>query len=244
MEISETRVKLTGNANDRLKAVCSVTIDSSFVIRDIKVIEGATGLFVAMPSRKLADHCPKCRNKNHLRARFCNECGAKLDENRAERDRSGRMKLHADIAHPINSECRSQFQAKVVEAFQAESARAQQPGYKPVQFEDDDEGATADHAEHHAEPQGEPQGEHREQGDQGGHGDHADLIAELKRDAEARHAKRSGESRGGGRAEGGPSSERERPAETERLVERERTAERSPASEPAGEPNGFGAGLV
>src|SRR6516225_7060206 len=90
-------------SNERLQAFCSITFDDMFVIRDLKIIEGAKGFFVAMPSRKLTDRCHHCGTKNHLRSRFCNQCGARLDENRAIRDADGRAKLHADIAHPINS---------------------------------------------------------------------------------------------------------------------------------------------
>ena len=63
MEISEVRVKLINNKDDRLKAFCSVTMDNEFVVRDIKVIEGTSGYFVAMPSRKMSDHCEKCGGK-------------------------------------------------------------------------------------------------------------------------------------------------------------------------------------
>ena len=114
MEISEVRVKMVANKDDRLKGFCSMTLDNEFVIRDIKVIEGTGGLFVAMPSRKMSDHCGKCGGKNHLRAKFCNNCGAALQENRAREDTKGRIKLHADIAHPINAECRQKIQAVVV----------------------------------------------------------------------------------------------------------------------------------
>ena len=110
MKISEVRVKLVDNKDDRLKAFCSITMDNEFVVRDIKVIEGANGHFVAMPSRKMSDHCDKCGGKNHLRAKYCNNCGAALKDNRAKKDFKGRMKLHADIAHPINAECRRRIQ--------------------------------------------------------------------------------------------------------------------------------------
>ena len=76
MEISEVRVKLVANQDDRLKAFCSMTLDNEFVIRDVKIIEGTGGLFVAMPSRKMSDHCGKCGGKNHLRAKFCTNCGS------------------------------------------------------------------------------------------------------------------------------------------------------------------------
>ncbi len=112
MEISEVRVKLVSNKDDRLKAFCSITMDNEFVVRDIKIIEGGTALFVAMPSRKMSDHCEKCGGKNHLRAKFCNNCGAALPDNRAKKDFKGRMKLHADIAHPINTDAGKEFRKK------------------------------------------------------------------------------------------------------------------------------------
>ena len=139
MKISEVRVKLVSNKDARLKAFCSITIDNEFVIRDIKVIEGVSGFFVAMPSRKMTDHCNKCGNKNHLRAKFCNNCGASLQENRAKKDVKGRMKLHADIAHPINTECRKRIQEKVTAAFKEEMEKSSKPDYKPVEEIDDSE---------------------------------------------------------------------------------------------------------
>src|SRR5256886_17295755 len=106
MQLSEIRINLTGASAGRLKAFCSLTFDNTFVIRDVKLIEGNDGLFLAMPSRKLADHCGRCGEKNHLRARYCNNCGGRLDENRYQRYQSGnghsRLKLLADVAHPIN----------------------------------------------------------------------------------------------------------------------------------------------
>ncbi len=99
------------------------------MIRDLKIIQGAKGSFVAMPSRKLTDRCPRCHTKNHLRALHCNQCGAKLDEERATKDTDGRAKLYADIAHPINSECRELIQRKVIEAYESELVRSKEPGY-------------------------------------------------------------------------------------------------------------------
>ena len=139
MEISEVRVKLINNKDDRLKAFCSITMDNEFVVRDIKIIEGTSGYFVAMPSRKMSDHCEKCGGKNHLRARFCNNCGASLPEDRARKDSKGRMKLHADIAHPINAECRRSIQEKVVSAFENELEISRQPGYRPVDLDEPDD---------------------------------------------------------------------------------------------------------
>ena len=86
MQLTEVRVNLCGQSAGRLKAFCSLTFDDTFVVRDVKLIEGPDGLFLAMPSRKLCDHCPRCGEKNHLRARFCNGCGSRLDENRYMRN--------------------------------------------------------------------------------------------------------------------------------------------------------------
>ncbi len=129
MEITEVRVKLMDEPGERLQAFCSITFDDAFVVRDLKIIEGATGPFVAMPSRKLTAHCPQCGCKNHLRAAHCNQCGARLKEHTAVKDEDGRAKLYADIAHPINSSCREMIQEKVIRAFEEEKVRAQQPGY-------------------------------------------------------------------------------------------------------------------
>ena len=53
MKITEVKV-FTVN-EDRLKAYISITIDDCFVVRDLKVIRGNDGLFVAMPSKKRKD---------------------------------------------------------------------------------------------------------------------------------------------------------------------------------------------
>ena len=144
MVITEVRIKLMEDNNERLQAFCSVTFDDAFVVRDLKIIEGTKGSFVAMPSRKLTDRCPGCGCKNHLRARFCNQCGHKLDENRATRDADGRAKLHADIAHPINSACREVIQGAVLKAFREEKERSKQPGYVCTydDFDSDSDGTT------------------------------------------------------------------------------------------------------
>ncbi|MHC4425018.1 MAG: SpoVG family protein [Planctomycetota bacterium] len=139
MEITEVRAKLVSNKDDRLKAFCSITIDREFVVRDIKVIEGAGGFFVAMPSRKMSDHCEKCGGKNHLRAKFCNNCGRALKENRARKNFKGKMKLHADIAHPINTECRKRIQEGVISAFKKEMKKSKQPDYEPVEIEESED---------------------------------------------------------------------------------------------------------
>lgn len=165
MVITEVRIKLIegSDENGRLQAFCSVTFNDVFVVRDLKVIEGSEGAFVAMPSRKITDHCTECGAKNHLRASYCNACGNYLDPERAlrprancpncgrknpsrtlytcdrcknplddqmaPRDKNGRVKLHADTAHPINSACREVIQTAVLKAFHAEQEQSRKPDY-------------------------------------------------------------------------------------------------------------------
>ncbi|MCA9235440.1 MAG: SpoVG family protein [Planctomycetales bacterium] len=129
MQITEVRIKLMDEPGERLKAFCSITFDNCFVVRDLKIIEGSNGPFVAMPSRKLTAHCPNCNMKNHLRAPYCNQCGRQLSFDHVPTDADGRAKLYADIAHPINSACREMIQDRVVQEFEAELERSKQPGY-------------------------------------------------------------------------------------------------------------------
>ncbi len=136
MEITEVRIKLMENPEDRLRGFCSVTFDDCFVVRDLKIIEGNNGPFVAMPSRKLTSNCSKCRTKNHLRANYCNQCGQKQRSGRVEQDGEGRAKLYADIAHPVNAECREMIQNRVIEELRNESELAAQPGYSS-RYDDD-----------------------------------------------------------------------------------------------------------
>jgi len=131
VEITEVRVKLMEEPGERLQAFCSITFDDAFVVRDLKIIEGTTGPFVAMPSRKLTAHCPQCGCKNHLRAGFCNQCGTRLKEPATVKDDDGRAKLYADIAHPINSLCREMIQQRILKAFAEEKERSKLPGYVP-----------------------------------------------------------------------------------------------------------------
>jgi stage V sporulation protein G len=129
MEITEVRIKLMEGAQDRLLGFCSITIDRAFVVRDLKLIKGTKGPFVAMPSRKLTDRCPGCGAKNSLRAAYCSNCGTMLGENRSAKAPDGRAKLYADIAHPINSDCRDLIQNRVLQAYDEEVILAQRPDY-------------------------------------------------------------------------------------------------------------------
>ncbi|MBS6565635.1 MAG: septation regulator SpoVG [Clostridiales bacterium] len=59
MDITDVRVRKIA-ADGKLRGIASITfdeafVDEAFVVHDIKIIEGANGLFIAMPSRKAAE---------------------------------------------------------------------------------------------------------------------------------------------------------------------------------------------
>jgi len=135
MEITEVRIFLKEGQDKKLKAYATLTFDNQFVVRNVKVIEGSRGLFVAMPSRKLKESCPKCGYKNVVRSHFCNQCGAKLGDSQQSSHTAGathspseeeRQSEHKDIAHPITLEFREYIQKKVLEAYEAEKRKGPQ----------------------------------------------------------------------------------------------------------------------
>ncbi len=81
MEITDIRVRRVGG-DGKLKAYVTVTFDGCFVVHNIKVIHGRSGVFIAMPSR---------------------------------RTKTGEYK---DVAHPINSDFRSQLQDTILRAYE------------------------------------------------------------------------------------------------------------------------------
>lgn len=54
MEVTDVRIRKV-TEESKMKAIVSVTFDDEFVVHDIKVIDGLNGIFIAMPSRKMAD---------------------------------------------------------------------------------------------------------------------------------------------------------------------------------------------
>ncbi len=128
MEITEVRIILKDAQDKKLKAYATVTFDNVFVVRDIKVIQGGTELFIAMPSRKVKHACPKCAFKNELRSKYCNQCAELLpvetNPQRVEEMPSSQAE-HRDIAHPITQSFREYLQKKVLEVYTQERAKVQ-----------------------------------------------------------------------------------------------------------------------
>jgi stage V sporulation protein G len=224
VQITEVRIKLMEDAGERLLAFCSITFDDCFVIRDLKIIGGASGPFVAMPSRKLTSHCQDCGCKNHLRATFCNQCGSRITQQEPSgRDEEGRAKLYADIAHPINSQCREMIQERVIQEFFQEQDRAKQPGYKS-RYDDFD---YDEPPRPHTKPAGRGQTPHQRAGAAGqGRGTGAAADGQMR----TPHQRQSRPSSIQGSADGsGKPTSSQPPAE-----------EREPGSDP---PGSFGAGI-
>lgn len=127
MEITEVRIRLLGEDEgaEKLRAFCSVTFDESFVVHDLKVIEGPQGTFVAMPTRRAYERCPGCGGKNHAQARFCNDCGQRT---RPRRNGDPKATGHIDVAHPITADFRRVLHEQVVAVYQREVDRRQSEG--------------------------------------------------------------------------------------------------------------------
>ena len=89
LEVTDVKVQLVDEG--RLKAFATVTLNGCFVVRDVKVIDGNGGLFVAMPSRRKPDG------------------------------------TYRDVAHPLNSECRTYLERCVLEAYDRECRAASNP---------------------------------------------------------------------------------------------------------------------
>lgn len=131
MEITEVRVFLKDSPDKKLKAYATVTFDNAFVVRNIKVIEGSGGLFIAMPSRKLKTPCPKCGFRNEVKSKYCNQCATQLPAVAKplgpEHEGNGTQSEHRDIAHPITQTFRDYLQKKVLEAYEAEKVKGPSP---------------------------------------------------------------------------------------------------------------------
>jgi len=126
MEITEVRVVLKDSPDKKLKAYATVTFDNAFVVRNVKVIEGTSGLFIAMPSRKIKQPCPKCGFKNEMRSKYCNQCGSQLplvSRPLNQETQAGAQLEHKDIAHPITQSFREYLQKRVLEAYEQEKAK-------------------------------------------------------------------------------------------------------------------------
>jgi stage V sporulation protein G len=128
MEITEIRVQLADSPADRLRAYCTITFDSCFVVRDIRIVEGKDGFFVAMPSRRVSVPCKACGQKNYFGAHYCNACGKRIERAALPIESGEGVRYYADVAHPINAECRDHIHKAILRAFFAELDKQKNQG--------------------------------------------------------------------------------------------------------------------
>ncbi|HNW92268.1 MAG TPA: septation regulator SpoVG [bacterium] len=55
MQVTNVRVRLFDKTDSKLRGFATITFDDCFMVHNIRIINGTTGLFVAMPDRKLKD---------------------------------------------------------------------------------------------------------------------------------------------------------------------------------------------
>lgn len=92
MKITKVQGKKFENAGSNVKGLVEVTLDNCFVIKDIRIIEKPDKMVVAMPSKLVNGH---------------NEDGSLNTE----------LKVHKDVAHPINKETREMFNNTILDAY-------------------------------------------------------------------------------------------------------------------------------
>lgn len=109
-----------------LRAYVDLEINGGLVIEEARLIESSYGFHVSMPSRKATLHCTECKEKNHIKARYCNGCGTYLPSLRlsAPLDLEGKPILYHDVAFPINQSVRDAIESAVKDAY-AEAVRAE-----------------------------------------------------------------------------------------------------------------------
>lgn len=115
-QITKVRISLNSDGKGKLKAIASMILDDVFVVKDIKIIDGKKGLFVAMPSAQITERCPKCKTKNPVHSRFCSNCGkAFLNQKKISLIRQ--KEDYRDIVHPICKDCREYIESVIVSAY-------------------------------------------------------------------------------------------------------------------------------
>ncbi len=124
MQITEVKIQLKDNADKRLRAYAVVTFDDVFVVRNVKIIEGKQGLFIAMPSRRVRVSCPYCKARNDVTNKYCGQCGKQLPP-QPEKTPEQIQAEHKDMAHPIKQEFRQYMQKEILAAYEKAKQEAE-----------------------------------------------------------------------------------------------------------------------
>ena len=91
MKITEVDVTVFDNENSKMKGIASVKLDDCFVVRDIRILDRADGLFIAMPSRKNREgeyHDTAHPINQETRKMFVDAIFAEYDRKLAEKENS------------------------------------------------------------------------------------------------------------------------------------------------------------
>ncbi|TVQ36892.1 MAG: septation protein SpoVG [Spirochaetaceae bacterium] len=95
MQITDIRIRRV-SSEGKLKAYVTVTFDDCFVVHNVKVIEGKTGVFIAMPSRKTKTgeykdvaHPINSDFRNELQQRILDAFASMGDEEETSQDLGG-----------------------------------------------------------------------------------------------------------------------------------------------------------
>lgn len=138
MKVTDVRIKLVeATGFELLRAFCSITLDYSLVVKNLRILQTEERLVVAMPSGKIMKKCSKCNTNNHLLAKYCNECGNCFPPSSfVRRNPESNGKAYYDIVHPIDNRCRVRIESPILEAYNQELKLSREPGYKSRYYEE------------------------------------------------------------------------------------------------------------
>ena len=115
MEITDVRLRKI-ETEGKLRAYVSITFDDSFVVHDLRVIDGTKGMFVAMPSKRLpnGDHKDIAHPINtEIREKIQN---AVLDVYSRELEEAPQAKEEAKEEAKVEAKEEAKVEAKVEES--------------------------------------------------------------------------------------------------------------------------------
>ena len=113
MEITEIKVNLVQDPDQKLLGFCSLTFDQEFVVRDLRIIRNERQVFVAKPSRKTTAACSQCHGRNVVNSAYCNHCGS-ADPGGEDPKQT---QPFTDLAHPITRRFREKLEQTVLNEY-------------------------------------------------------------------------------------------------------------------------------
>jgi len=136
MRITDIKIKMA-DGSGKLLAFVTIIFDDCFAVHDIKIIQTASGQFVAMPTRKMMISCGSCRAKSQVQSRYCTQCGDRLPPEHEALASLGCPRPHTDVAHPVDKRFRQVLHDAILKRYRSQrdqsrpSAPKGQPCVKP-----------------------------------------------------------------------------------------------------------------